>query len=62
MKYGRLLKPGQKPEDVVYAEKLREDAVRAEDHEVARWTWDDCWQPGVIRNRVPRAFDRRGAL
>jgi len=28
IKYGRLLKPGQRIEDVVFAEKLREDAVR----------------------------------
>jgi predicted transcriptional regulator of viral defense system len=62
IKYGRLLKPGQQPEDVVFAEKLREDAVRAEDHEVARWTWDDCWKPGAIRNRVLRAFTRNGSL
>jgi hypothetical protein len=61
VKYGRLLEPGQQVEDVVYAEKLREDAVREEDLEVTRWTWDDCWRPGVIRNRVLRAFDRRGA-
>ena len=62
IKYGRLLQPGQRVEDVVYAEKLREDAVREEDYEVTRWTWDDCWRPGAIRNRILRAFDRRGAL
>lgn len=41
IKYGRMLKPGQKPEDVVYAEKLREDAIRAQDgvRTVIRWTW-----------------------
>src|SRR4029079_18992923 len=27
-KYGRLLRPGQTPEEVVWAEKLREDALR----------------------------------
>jgi hypothetical protein len=41
VKYGRLLRPGQSPADVVYAEKLREDAVRAQDWEVVRWTWAD---------------------
>jgi len=41
VKYGRLLRPGQSPGDVVYAEKLREDAIRAEDWEVVRWTWAD---------------------
>jgi len=62
VKYGRLLKPGQQPADAVFDEKLREDAVRGEDHEVARWIWDDCWTPGVIRNRVLRAFARSGSL
>jgi hypothetical protein len=41
IKYGRLLKPGQDPGEVVYAEKVREDAVRAEDLGVVRWTWAD---------------------
>jgi hypothetical protein len=41
VKYGRLLRPGQEPGDAVYAEKLREDAIRAEDWEVVRWTWAD---------------------
>jgi hypothetical protein len=39
-KYGRLLKPGQSPADVVYAEKRREDALRAEELSVVRWGWD----------------------
>ena len=60
VKYGRLLKPGQRVEDVIYEEKLREDAVRGEGHELVRWTWDDCWRPGVIRDRVLRAFGRGG--
>lgn len=41
VKYGRLLRPGQSPADAVYAEKLREDAIRAQDWEVVRWTWAD---------------------
>ena len=41
VKYGRLLRPGQYPGDVVYEEKLREDAIRALDWEVVRWTWAD---------------------
>lgn len=40
-KYTRLLRPGQDPGEVVYAEKLREDAVRQEGLEVVRWTWLD---------------------
>lgn len=61
-KYGELLLPGQRPKDAVYAEKRREDVVRAEDHEFVRWGWDDCWRAGAIRIPLLRAFDRRGAL
>lgn len=38
-KYGRLLRPGADPGDVVYAEKLREDRLRAEGLTVIRWNW-----------------------
>ncbi len=46
-KYGRLLRPGQDPGDVVFAEKLREDAIRAED--VARRPLDLA-RPGHRRH------------
>jgi hypothetical protein len=39
-KYGRLLRPGRSPADAVYAEKLREDALRAEGLSMVRWGWD----------------------
>jgi hypothetical protein len=39
-KYGRFLRPGQTPADAVYAEKLREDALRAQSLSVVRWGWD----------------------
>lgn len=42
VKYGRLLKPGQDPGDVVFAEKRREDAVRrVTDGTMVRFTWSD---------------------
>jgi len=41
IEYGRLLEPGQSPSDVVVAEKLREDALRAHGLHVVRWTWRD---------------------
>jgi hypothetical protein len=41
IKYGRLLKPGQSPGDVVFAEKVREDQMRATDLGMARWIWDE---------------------
>lgn len=59
VKYGRLLKEGQTADDVVFEEKLREDAVRGEGHEMARWIWEDCWQRNVIGRRVRAAFGRR---
>lgn len=41
-KYGeRLLRPGQSAADAVFAEKLREDGIRAEDLSMTRWTWPD---------------------
>ena len=39
VKYGRLLSPGQTAADAVVAEKLREDALRAQGLTVVRWTW-----------------------
>ena len=42
VKYGRLLKPGQDPGDVVFAEKRREDAVRRTTNGImVRFTWSD---------------------
>ena len=41
VKYGRSLRPGQDPADGLVAEKLREDALRAEDLGVVRWIWSD---------------------
>jgi len=60
IKYGRLLKPGQRVEDVVFAEKQREDALRDLGWQVVRWLWADLYRPGVIRDRVLRAFARSG--
>jgi hypothetical protein len=40
-KYGRLLRPGQDAGDAVFAEKRREDALRAAGLRVIRWTWAD---------------------
>jgi hypothetical protein len=57
VKYGRLLRPGQEPGDAVFEEKLREDAIR-DGREVARWTWSDLDRPGVVGERLRRAFAR----
>ena len=58
IKYGRLLKPGQRIGDVVFAEKLREDAVRDLGLQVVRWTTPDLYRAGILRERVLRAFAR----
>ena len=56
VKYGRLLKPGQQPGDIVYAEKLREDAIRAQDWEVVRWTWPDLDDFAPTAARIRQRF------
>lgn len=58
VKYGRLLRPGQQPGDVVFAEKLREDALRDAGWIVIRWIWDELDRPRVIAMRLRRAFER----
>jgi hypothetical protein len=58
IKYGRLLKPGQSLEDAIFAEKVREDALRDLGWQIVRWLWADLYRPGVIRDRVLRAFAR----
>jgi hypothetical protein len=52
VKYGRLLRPGQDAGDAVFAEKLREDAVRAEGLRVVRWTWPDLDDFGKVAARL----------
>lgn len=54
--YGRLLRPGQDPADVVVAEKLREDALRAAGLGVARWTWAELDPFTVVVKRLRRQF------
>lgn len=46
IKYGRLLADGASVEDVVYAEKLREDGVRAQVLGMSRWTWQEVMPSG----------------
>ena len=58
VKYARLLKPNQTAADAVYAEKLREDALRDLGWQVVRWTYADLAAPMVIADRLRRAFAR----
>jgi hypothetical protein len=56
VKYGRLLRPGQDAGDAVYAEKLREDAIRAQGFAVVRWTWADLADFERVARRIRAAF------
>ena len=56
IKYGRLRKPGQTAGDVVFDEKLREDAIRAQGWEVVRWTWADLRDFGPIAAHIRDKF------
>jgi len=54
-KYGRLLRPGQDPGDVVFAEKRREDRLR----EITKWqmirlVWADLYDPRRTGGRIAR--------
>ena len=57
-KYGRLLRPGQDPGDVVFAEKVREDALRAGGREVVRWIWPELSSFDGVARRIRTAFAR----
>lgn len=57
-KYGRLLRPGHRPEDVLWAEKQREDALRDLGWQVVRWTWSDLDREVLLADRLHRAFRR----
>jgi hypothetical protein len=59
VKYGRSLRPGQDPSDVVVAEKRREDALRDLGLKVVRWYWDELRSLDEVAGRLRRAFDRR---
>lgn len=58
IKYGRLLKPGRRIEDVVFDEKVREDELRDLGLQVVRWLWNDLGRAGLLRERLFRAFTR----
>lgn len=59
VKYGRLLRPGQEPGDAVFEEKLREDAIRAEQVSMARWTWPELQSFEEVAIRIRRGFAQR---
>jgi len=58
VKYGRLLKPGEDPGDVVWREKQREDRMRDLGYEVRRLIWSDLSDRPAIAERFRAAFAR----
>jgi hypothetical protein len=59
MKY--RLKPdgsARELEDVLWAEKVREDDIRGEGHEFARVTWADLDRPRATAQGLRVVFDR----
>lgn len=58
VKYGALRRPGETAEEAVLREKRREDALRDQGWEIARWGWEHLRTPEVIAGRVRRAFAR----
>jgi hypothetical protein len=58
-KYGELFrKPGQTAEEVLIAEKLREDRMRELGWLVIRWMWQDLIRPEPLIGRLHQAFTR----
>lgn len=56
VKYGPLLRPGQDPGQVVFEEKIREDAVRDQELRVARWIWRELASFDAVAARLRGAF------
>jgi hypothetical protein len=62
VKYLGTLQSGEKPEDAVYREKLREDRLRALGIVVVRWSWDDLLSPVRLRAKLRAALIRGGVI
>lgn len=54
VKYGRLVRAGQVPADVLIAEKRREDAMRTVLRGFVRWTWGELGDFAAVAGRLPR--------
>jgi hypothetical protein len=62
VKYTEYLRPDESPGDVVFKEKLREDAIRELGYPVVRWTWADLAHPEELMARISRALERAAVL
>ncbi|RZT85967.1 putative AbiEi antitoxin of type IV toxin-antitoxin system [Pseudonocardia sediminis] len=52
IKYGRLVRRGERSGDAVFREKQREDTIRTEHYTVVRWTWQDLPDLTWPANRI----------
>jgi hypothetical protein len=59
VKYGRALAPDADPGEAVFAEKRREDALRAAGFSVVRWTWSDLSDFAPTAQRLRQALTPR---
>lgn len=57
VKYQRPLRPGQRAEEVVIAEKIREDRLRALGYVVVRFVWADLADPSAMAARITSALE-----
>lgn len=62
IKYLGTLAGGERPEDAVYREKLREDRLRAMGIVVVRWSWDDLLNPRRLHVKLRSALIRGGVI
>lgn len=53
---------GRDIEQVLYEEKLREEALRALGYEIVRWSWSDLVHPERLLKKLQRALRRAGVL
>ena len=58
IKYRKLLRPGENPEDVVLAEKIREDRIRDLGYVVVRVVWAELADPTAIAAKISAALAR----
>ena len=58
VKYRKPLRPGQPPEEVVIAEKRREDLLRSLGYTVVRFVWSDLANPVAMAASVKAALEQ----
>jgi hypothetical protein len=58
VKYRKPLQPGQTPDDVVIAEKVREDLIRGLGYVVVRFVWAELSDPAAMVAKINAALIR----